>query len=205
MSGFKAKVKKYFSGKLVLVQLTAGVGAFVGRSLAAFSMSDQDTWIIVIASQAGSFIGYIGMYFFGYWFAFKLDYRSMNRSMPKDVVKLQLVEQSPNLGTVISSALTQAALIEGTDVGSDGFESVFSANIASWFGIHKIANFAAMAGSNSLKKGWVDHTWSPGAAMRKLAGKVASPFRKIRLVLKGKEVTNHPHMGTDIPRPKALP
>jgi hypothetical protein len=177
MVGLKAKLKKYFSGKLVAVQVGAGVGAFAGRSIAAFTTSELDTWIVVISSQFGSFAGYIGIYFLGYWYVFKRDYRASQRSMPKDVVGLQVVEQSPNLVTVISSAVTQAALMETSDMGSNGLSSVFSANLASWFGPHKIANLAAMAGSNSLKRGWVDHTWSPRVAFHKFATQIARPFR----------------------------
>ena len=156
-----AKLRKYFSGRLVIVQLSAGVGAFALRSVAAYSTSHLDTWITVTVTQFGSFAGYISTYFLGYWYAFRRDYATQERSMGGDVLKLQLVEQSPNVWTVISSAVTQAALMEKTDVGSDGFTAVFSANLASWFGPHKILNLAAMLASNSLKKAWVDHTWKP--------------------------------------------
>ncbi len=194
MAGFKAKLKKYFSGKLVAVQIGAGVGAFAGRSIAAFTTSELDTWIVVISSQFGSFAGYIGVYFLGYWYVFKRDYRASHRSMPKDVVQLQVVEQSPNLVTVISSAVTQAALMETANMGSGGLSSVFSANLASWFGPHKIANLAAMAGSNSLKKGWVDHTWSPRVALRKLTTQIARPVRAALSLRKSRD-KQRPHPG----------
>jgi hypothetical protein len=194
MAGFKATLKKYFSGKLVAVQISAGVGAFAGRSIAAFTTSDLDTWIVVLSSQFGSFAGYIGIYFLGYWYVFKRDYRVSHRSMPKDVVQLQVVEQSPNLVTVISSAVAQAALMETANMGSDGLSSVFSANLASWFGPHKIANLAAMAGSNSLKKGWVDHTWLPGVYLRKLATRIAKPFRAAWFLRKSSDKSHH-HSG----------
>ncbi|MFO8102353.1 MAG: hypothetical protein R6U37_09375 [Dehalococcoidia bacterium] len=161
------KLRKFFSGKLVIVQLSAGVGAFVFRSLAAFLTSELDTWVIVLAAHLGSFSGYIGSFFLGYWLAFRKDYSTMDRSMGRDIVQLQLVEQTPNIWTVISSAISQTALLETTDLGSDEFNAVFSSNIASWFGPHKVLNFAAMLTSNSLKKAWVDHTWHP---MRRIYG-----------------------------------
>ncbi|NQT72328.1 MAG: hypothetical protein HQ553_06095 [Chloroflexi bacterium] len=200
MSGFKAKVKQYFSGKLVIVQLIGGVGAFGARSAAAYALDDYGTVLLVVASLLASFLGYITVYYLGYWYVFRRDYATSGRTMGLDVIRLQLVEQFPNFTTVIPAALIQIAAIEAGDV-----DPMISVNIGAWFGPQKIVNFIAMVTSNSLKKGWVDHTWSPGTAMRRLAGKVASPFRKIRLVLKGKEVTNHPHMGTDIPRPEPLP
>ena len=166
-----AKLKKYFSGKLLIVQISAGVGAFALRSVAAYSTSSLDTWITVTVTQVGSFTGYIASYFLGYWYVFRKDYSKLDRSMGRDVLKLQLVEQAPNVWTVISSAATQAALMENTDVGSDEFTAVFSANIASWFGPHKILNLAAMLASNSLKKAWVDHTWKPFARTRGWAGR----------------------------------
>ena len=152
----------------MIVQLSSGVGAFAFRSLAAYCTSDLDTWIIIVAAQCGSFAGYIGSYFLGYWLAFRKDYSKLERSMGKDVVQLQVVEQTPNIWTVVSTAISQAALLETTDVGSDQFNAVFSANIASWFGPHKIINFAAMLTSNSLKKAWVDHTWHPLAGAKRL-------------------------------------
>jgi len=184
MSGFKAKVKKYFSGKLVIVQLIGGVGAFGARSAAAYALDDYGTVLLVVASLLASFLGYITVYYLGYWYVFRRDYATSGRTMGLDVIRLQLVEQFPNITTVIPAALIQIAAIEAGDV-----DPMISVNIGAWFGPQKIVNFI------------VDHTWSPGATMRK----VASPFRKIRSTIKGKEVTNHPHMGTDIPRPEPLP
>ncbi len=163
-----ATLKKFFSGRLVAVQLSAGVGAFALRSIAAYSTGNLDTWIIIIATQLGSFGGYIGSFILGYWLTFRRDYSTLERSMAGDIVKLQLVEQSPNVWTVISSAATQTALMETTSVGSDQFTAVFSANMASWFGPHKILNLAAMLTSNSLKKAWVDHTWKPSMSISNL-------------------------------------
>ena len=155
------KLRNLFSGRLVIVQLSAGVGAFALRSLAAVFTSHLDTWIIIMATMLGSFSGYIGSFVLGYWLAFRKDYAKMDRSMGQDITQLQLVEQAPNAWTVISSAISQAALLERTDLGSDEFNAVFSSNMASWFGPHKILNLAAMLASNSLKKAWVDKTWNP--------------------------------------------
>ncbi len=200
MPKFMAKVKKYFSGKLVIVQLIGGVGAFGARSAAAYALDDYGTVLLVVASLLASFLGYITVYYLGYWYVFRHDYATSGRTMGLDVIRLQLVEQSPNIATVIPAALAQIAAIEAV-----GANPIFAVNVGSWIGPQKIVNFVAMVSSNSLKKGWVDHTWSPGAVMRILGGKVARPFRKIRMVFKRKEVTNHLHMGTDIPRPEPLP
>ena len=170
MFNLKTKLRKYFSGRLAIIQITAGVGAFVGRSAAAYLTDDHGTWTIVLASQFGSFAGYIGTYVAGYWLAFKSDYRASGRSLGLDLIRLQLVEQSPNISTVVSSALTQSALI-----GSGGLSPVLAANLASWFGPHKIVNLVAMAASNSLKKAWVDGTWRP------LAG-IQSMFRGLKWI-----------------------
>ncbi len=171
-----ATLKKFFSGRLVIVQLSAGVGAFLLRSTAAYSTGNMDTFI-VMAAQSGSFGGYIGSYFLGYWLTFRRDYSILERSMTGDIVKLQLVEQSPNIWTVISSAATQTVLMETTSVGSDQFNAVFSANMASWVGFHKILNLAAMLTSNSLKKAWVDHTWKPLAGVTNLWHRIYGKLR----------------------------
>jgi len=175
----KAFLRRYFSGKLAIVQVIAGGGAFAGRSLAAYLTQDHATWNIVLASQVGSFAGYIGIYALGYWFVFKRDYRNSSRSMKSDVLKLQAVEQTPNIGTVIASSLTQAALISG-----GGVSPIISANLASWFGPHKIVNLAAMATSNSLKKAWVDDTWRPLTRLRGLANGVGRVGRGLAMPFK---------------------
>ncbi|MFC2059061.1 hypothetical protein ACFLTS_05455 [Chloroflexota bacterium] len=179
MRRLKAFLKKYFSGKLAIVQVIAGGGAFAGRSLAAYLTQDHGTWNIVLASQVGSFAGYIGIYALGYRFVFRRDYRNSSRSMKSDVLKLQVVEQTPNIGTVISSSLAQAALISG-----GGVSPIISANLASWFGPHKIANLAAMATSNSLKKAWVDDTWRPLPRLRALANGVGRAGRGLVILFK---------------------
>ncbi|UCG83863.1 MAG: hypothetical protein JSW38_03335 [Dehalococcoidia bacterium] len=163
MSRIKGKLQKYLSGKLVIVQIGAGCGAFIGRSIAVLLLPDYATWNIVIIGIVGSTVGYIGTYAIGYWLAFRRDYRESSRFMPFDVGRLQIVEQMPNLGTFIASGVTQGALIGGT-----GLHPVLAVNLGSWFGPHKIINLVAMLTSNSLKKAWVDGTWRPIALVRNL-------------------------------------
>jgi hypothetical protein len=160
MTGLKTKVRKYLSGKLVLVQIVAGCGAFAGRSLAVYLSLDQPTWGIVMASIFGGGLGYVITYGFGYWLAFRADYRLSGRSMPLDVARLQFVEQLPNIGTVAASALTQGALIAGTSLSP-----VLAANIGGSFAPHKLLNIAAMLASNTLKKAWVDGSWKPSVLL----------------------------------------
>lgn len=200
MSGFKAKLKKYFSGKLVIVQFIGGIGAFGARSLAAYALQDHSAVVIVAVSLVASFLGYVTIYYLGYWYVFRRDYAISGRTMGLDVVRLQLVEQSPNIATVIPAALVQIAAIEAADTNP-----VLTVNVGSWLGPQKIVNFIAMVSSNSLKKGWVDHTWMPGATFRKLAGRVARPFRKPHLAHEMDHAEPQPHLETDSPRPKALP
>ena len=163
VSGLKTKLWKYFSGKLVLVQIAAGCGAVAGRSLAVYLSLDNAVWIMVMASMLGSFTGYVSCYALGYWVAFRRDYRESGRFMPFDIVRLQIVEQLPNIGTVVASGLTQGALISGA-----GMQPVLAANLGSWFGPQKIINLIAMLASNSLKRAWVDGSWKPLVVMRNL-------------------------------------
>jgi hypothetical protein len=163
MLTIKEKLQKYLSGRLAIVQISAGCGAFVGRSLAVIFLSDYATWNIVIIGIVGSTVGYISTYAFGYWLAFRGDYKKSSRFMPFDIGRLQFVEQLPNLGTFIVSGVTQGALIGGT-----GLHPVIAVNLGSWFGPHKIINFAAMLTSNSLKKAWVDGSWRPFAIIRNM-------------------------------------
>lgn len=166
----KAKLKKYFSGKLVLVQLGGGLGAVAGRSLAVYLTMDQPTYSIVICSMLASFGGYVCAYIAGYWFAFKTDYRESGRSMPFDIVRLQLVEQSPNLITLAVSGVTQGVLIQGTDM-----PPMLAVNLGSWLGPQKIVNLAAMFTANTLKRAWVDGTWKPLATIRSIASRILHP------------------------------
>jgi hypothetical protein len=161
IAGVLDRLKKYFSGKLALVQIIAGIGALAGRSLAVYAMQDSTTWNMVAASMVGSFSGYIGVYVIGYWLAFKRDYRTSGRTMAGDIFGLQLVEQSPNLGTILVSGVTQDALIGGTQMSP-----VLAANLGSIFGPQKIINLVAMLTSNTLKRACVDRNWRPLVASR---------------------------------------
>ncbi len=174
----KEKLKKYFSGRLVIIQITAGVGAFAGRSLAAYFTHGQDTWVIVVTSQIGSFGGYISTWVLGYWLAFRADYRVSGRSMPWDVFRLELVEQMPSIAMVVPSSLAQAALIESELMGTERVSDVVSVNLGSWFGPHRIVNVVFMLTSNSLKKAWVDGTWSPLALLRRMKNRIKSAVSK---------------------------
>ena len=167
VSALKARLRKYLSGRLAVVQISAGIGAFIVRSTAAYLASEWALAATVATAMAGSFAGYIAAYAFGYWMAFRIDYEVSGRSMPLDIVRLQIVEQLPNVGTVIASGVTQGALIGGTAV-----PPVVAVNIGSWFGPQKIVNLAAMLTSNTLKKAWVDGSWKPSAVARGLVGRV---------------------------------
>lgn len=172
VSSIKEKLHKYFSGRLAVVQIGAGCGALIGRSLAVYFIPDHATWNIVIIGIAGSTVGYIGTYAFGYWLAFRGDYRESNRFMPFDIGRLQLVEQMPNLGTFIASGVTQGALIGGA-----GLHPVLAVNLGSWFGPHKIINLIAILTSNSMKKAWVDGSWKPLVLIKGLSHIIMRIFR----------------------------
>ena len=169
MLAAREKLKRYFSGRLAIVQISAGVGAFAGRSIAALLTQDQETWAVVLSSQLGSFAGYISTWILGYWLSFKADYRASGRAMSWDIVRLELVEQTPSLAMAVPSALAQAALIESNLIGSDGLNQVVSVNLGSWFGPHRVVNFTAMLVTNSMKKAWVDGTWRPFSGINRLA------------------------------------
>ena len=174
----KAKIWKYFSGRLAIVQLVAGLGAFALRSAAVFMTLGYESWIIVLAGILGSFTGYVSAYVLGYWITFRNEYRTSGRSMLFDIFRLQLVEQLPNIWTVAGSGLTQGALIEGTDL-----PPVLAVNVGSWFGPQKILNVAAMLTSNSLKRAWVDGSWKPLTVLRSWVHRLLSPWRKVRRLL----------------------
>jgi hypothetical protein len=184
-SALKARISKYFSGKLIIVQLSAGVGALALRSAAVYMTLDFETWHMILASMLGSFTGYIGAYSIGYWVVFRKDYRESGRSMPFDVFRLQLVEQLPNIWTVVGSGLTQGALIRGTEMSP-----ILAANIGSWFGPQKILNAAAMLTSNSLKKAWVDGTWKPLALIQRPVRGIRNTGRKWQMRLKKRSVSD---------------
>ena len=42
MERIKKRLQKYLSGRLVLVQIGAGLGAFAGRSIAVYFMPDTE-------------------------------------------------------------------------------------------------------------------------------------------------------------------
>lgn len=174
-SELKQKLKKYFSGKLVIVQITGGIGAFGARSAVAYALEGHTAVLIVTASLLASFIGYVTIYYLGYWYVFRRDYAVSGRTMGWDVVRLQLVEQSPNIVTVVPAALVQIAAIEAAEV-----DPVITVNLGSWFGPQKIVNFVAMVTSNTLKKGWVDHTWNPSAVLRRIRNRQSAFFRNPR-------------------------
>jgi hypothetical protein len=175
----KAKLRRYFSGRLALVQIVAGCGAVAGRSVAVYLSLGNAVWIMVMASMLGSFTGYIGFYILGYWVAFRSDYRLSGRLMLIDIIRLQLVEQLPNIGTVVASGLTQGALISGA-----GMQPVLAANLGSWFGPQKIINLLAMLTSNSLKRAWVDDSWKPLAVVRSLVQGVSRAGGKVWMQVK---------------------
>jgi len=161
------KLKTYFSGKLFLVQLSAGVGAFVLRTIPAYILRESILWSI-IAGQVGSYVGYISVYAVGYWLIFRKDYSQSGRSFIKDILGLQVAEQLPNLTTLVISGAWQGALIQFT-----GLPTWIGVNLGSWFGPHKIINLIAMLFSNTIKRAWIDKAWSPPERLRAF-------FRRIR-------------------------
>ena len=171
----KEKLKKYFSGKLAVVQISGGVGAFALRSAGVYLAEGQPTWAMVLASVSGSFAGYLGVYALGYALAFRKDYKTSGRSMLRDMAQLQLVEQTPNILTVAISGGFQGILMQFS-----GMPPVIAANLGSWFGPQKIVNLAAMLAGNSLKKAWVDGTWKPAAVARGMLQRIGRLLKKVR-------------------------
>jgi hypothetical protein len=155
------KLKKYFSGKIFVIQLFASLGAFVLRTIPAFIFHDSILWSVVVG-QIGSYTGYTGVYAIGYWLTFRKDYRLSGRSMRKDLLGLQLAEQVPSISMAALSGVWQAMLISST-----GVPTWVGVNIGSWFGPHKIVNLSASLFGSSLKRGWVDHSWEPSPRVRK--------------------------------------
>ena len=199
----KGRLKRYFSGRLAIVQIVAGVGAFAGRSLIAYATRDMGTTVIVLSSMLGSYVGYVALWATGYWLFFRRDYRESGRHMPLDIIRLQFVEQMPNIGTFAASGLTQGALIGGA-----GMEPVLATNLASWFGPHKILNFIAMAATNTLKKGWIDGSWSPRSALRTSFRRAKGLSRRVLPVLgdeKGSvSMTTLDHHAGNVSTPEAV-
>lgn len=172
---YRERLKKYFSGKLAMIQITAGIGAFIGRTIAIIATDDQSAWIIAAASITASTVGYISLYCLGYWWAFRNDYRESKRSMIRDVFGLQIIEQMPNLATLVVAVPAQAAIFAWFPV-----PDWIGANLASWFGPQKIVNLLAMVTSNSTKKAWIDGTWSPIAGIRAVYDKIINIGKKTR-------------------------
>jgi len=117
--------------------------------------------------MAGSCAGYIGTYIAGYYVAFRRDYKGSGRSMFRDILSLQLVEQLPNVITLIPALMMQGALMVGTQMGP-----MLAINLGSLFGLHKIANLMAMTGSNSMKKAMVDRSWTPSVRVKRYVSRL---------------------------------
>ena len=162
IKSLKSWLWRYFSGKLVVTQFIAGSGAFLSRSLAAYLTGELSAWSNALASVLASHAGYITTYAFAYIIIFRKDYHRRGQSIGFDILRLQLIEQSPNVITTLLTVLSQGALIKA------GLSPVVSANLAAWFGPQKILNWAAAIVSNTMKKSWVDRTWSPAAAARRI-------------------------------------
>ncbi|MFC1906162.1 hypothetical protein ACFLWJ_01595 [Chloroflexota bacterium] len=163
---FWTRLKRYFSGKLFVVQLSAGIGAFALRTLLAY-LFRSDMVSSIIAGLIGSYTGYIGTYAFGYWLRFRKDYRVSGRSIRKDILGLQSAEQLPNVTTLIISIAWQGLFIQAT-----GLPTWVGVNLASWFGPHKFVNLGAALFSNSLKRGWIDGSWLAPLWIRRFLGRV---------------------------------
>lgn len=163
------KLKKYFSGRLFLVQLCAGIGAFALRSLGAYFF-DTNNITRIIAGLIGSYTGYIGTYAIGYRLRFRKEYRLSGRSMNRDILGLQSAEQVPNILALIVTIAWQGFILEYTSV-----TPWIGINLASWFGPQKLVNLGAALFSNSLKRGWVDRSWLAPLWMRKLLWKIRHP------------------------------
>ncbi len=110
---------------------------------------------------------YVSLYLLGYWWAFKDDYQKSGRSMIRDVAGLQLIEQTPNLATLVFTGTTQAAAIQWLPV-----PDWMAANLASWFGPQKIIGIMSMIAGNSFKKAWVDGSWNPISGLRDIASRI---------------------------------
>jgi len=173
LRSFLFRLKKYFSGRLFLVQFSAGVGAFALRTLAAVSLQEKGAWLSVAIGQVGSYTGYIGVYVLGYWLVFRKDYKLSGRSIKKDIFGLQVAEQLPNASTLLLSSAWQVILIETTGSTWAGV------NLGSWFGPHKIVNVFAMFFSNSIKRGWVDGAWLAPMWVRRILSKIGRFSRAI--------------------------
>ena len=156
--------KRYFSGKLIVVQFLGGCGAFILRTAVAYSTTYKfhlSNWDSALFYTLSSNFGYITTWCIGYFVAFRNDYHRLKRPIWPDMLRLQLIEQAPNLITLVPSALSGWALTSKV-----GISPLASTNIASWFGPQKILNLSAGFISQATKKAWVDKTWKPSAIPR---------------------------------------
>jgi len=170
--------KRYLSGKLVVVQFLGGCSAFAFRTAVAYFTTytfHLPKWDIVLSYTIASNLSYIATWAIGYIVAFRKDYHRVKRPMWPDLVRLQLIEQTPNLITLVPSALFGWALISNA-----GVSPMVSTNLVSWFGPQKVINLAAGIISNATKKAWVDRTWSPSAITRRILrrGESSEPVSK---------------------------
>ncbi len=185
------RLKRYFSGRLFVVQVCAGIGAFAFRSLGAI-IFDTNNVTIIAAGLVGSYGGYIGTYAIGYWLRFRKDYRASGRSMKKDVFGLQSAEQVPNLISLIITIAWQGFILEQTNV-----TPWVGINLASWFGPQKFVNLAAALFSNSLKKGWVDRSWLAPLWMRKTLWRIRHPRSSQGYLAQDSAIDSTQHEGED--------
>ena len=167
--------KRYLSGKLIVVQFLGGCGAFVLRTAIAYFTTYKfhlSNWDSALFYTLASNFGYIATWGIGYFVAFREDYHKLKRPIWPDMLRLQLIEQAPNIITLVPSALSGWAL-----TSKAGISSMVSTNIASWFGPQKILNLSAGFISQATKKAWVDKTWSPTAITRRILrrGKSSKP------------------------------
>jgi len=158
--------KRYLSAKLVVVQFLGGCSAFAFRTAVAYFTTYKlhlSSWDVVLSYTLASNLGYIATWCIGYFVAFRRDYHKLKRQIWPDMLRLQLIEQIPNLVTLVPSALSGWAL-----TNKAGVSPMLSTNLASWFGPQKVLNLCAGIISNATKKAWVDKTWSPGAITRRI-------------------------------------
>lgn len=170
--------KRYLSGKLVVVQFLGGCSAFIFRTTVAYFTTYKfhlSAWDTALFYTIASNFGYIATWFIGYFIAFRKDYYRLRRPIWPDMLRLQLIEQAPNLITLVPAALSGWALTSKV-----GISPLASSNITSWFGPQKILNLSAGVISNATKKAWVDKTWSPGAITRRIIwrGKSSKPVSR---------------------------
>ena len=158
--------KRYLSGKLIVVQFLGGCSAFIFRTTVAYFTTYKfhlSAWDTALFYTIASNFGYVATWFIGYFVAFRKDYHKLKRPIWPDMLRLQLIEQAPNLITLVPSALSGWALTSKV-----GISPLASTNITSWFGPQKILNLSAGIISNATKKAWVDKTWRPGAITRRI-------------------------------------